>query len=85
MPQLITMKISYFYDCQEYIYTYDVYVNNLNELKTEFLKRFGNIDNISNKLKRQKPLIKEITYTAKNIEAWVEMISDETDWNVSFK
>lgn len=58
-------------------------VDSLDELKTSFLKRFGNISGASNKTMAQKPLVKQLTYKASSIEEWVASVNRHTDWELT--
>ena len=63
--------------------TYIVQADTLDELKTAFLKRFGNIYNCSNKSFMEKPLVKKLTYSANSIKEWMDLIRYETDrWDL---
>lgn len=58
-------------------------VETLDELKTAFLKRFGNMNSETNKLTRQKPLVKKLTYEAKTSKEWAHSVNTKTDWHLS--
>lgn len=58
-------------------------VETLDDLKTAFLKRFGNRNSETNKLMRQKPLVKQLTYEAKTSKEWVRSVNLKTDWELS--
>lgn len=54
----------------------------LEELKTRFLRRFGNVIG-TNKQERQRLLVKQIVYTSNSVESLVERVNDETRWKLS--
>lgn len=66
-------------------YTFSKEVENLDELKEAFLKRFGNI-NASTKSMKVKPIIKKLTYKAKTVKEWVDSINNhpciQGYWNI---
>lgn len=55
----------------------------LDDLKTAFLKRLGNIHEAPNKTMKEKPLVKEITYSARSIAEWVQRVNVLTRWGLS--
>lgn len=57
-------------------------VETLDDLKTAFLKRFGNMNDETNKLLRQKPLVKKLTYEAKTLDEWLQSVNKKTDWEL---
>lgn len=67
-------------DPRYYSFTKDV--NSLDELKEAFLKRFGNRNDESNKLLRQKQLVKQLTYDAKTLDDWLTSVNRKTDWEL---
>lgn len=60
-------------------------VESFDELKTSFLKRFGNVDGASNRTMGQKPLVKQLTYSADSIEEWVANVNRQTDWKLAVR
>lgn len=58
----------------EYVFCKEV--ENLDELKEAFLKRFGNINDASVKSMKVKPLIKTLTYKAKTAKEWMDSINN---------
>lgn len=54
----------------------------LEELKTRFLRRFGNVIG-TNKQERQRRLVKQIVYTSDDVKLLVERVNDETRWKLS--
>lgn len=60
-------------------------VETLDELKQSFLKRFGNIRDVPNRLLREKPLVKKLTYSATSLDEWVETVNTETRWELDIK
>lgn len=67
-------------DPKYYSFTKDV--ETLGDLKEAFLKRFGNMNDESNKLLRQKPLVKKLTYEAKTLAEWLTSVNQKTDWEL---
>lgn len=57
-------------------------VDSLDDLKTAFLKRFGNMNDETNKLMSQKKYVKELTYKAKTLNDWVQEVNTKTSWNI---
>lgn len=76
---LIRMKV---YCGSENVLTFDKDVENLDELKVAFLKRFGNIYDVSNKALKEKPLVKRLTYEAKSTPEWRRLLAVETRWSI---
>jgi len=70
----------------EYVFCKEV--ENLDELKEAFLKRFGNI-NASVKSMKVKPLIKTLTYKAKTAKEWMDSINNhpliQWYWNLKIE
>lgn len=64
-------------------YSFTKEVETLDELKTAFLKRFGNRNSETNKLMKQKPLVKKLTYEAKTLDEWLQSVNLKTDWELS--
>lgn len=50
--------------------------------RTEFLKRFGNLTT-TNKLERQKKLVKELSYIAENIRQLIGFVNVNTNFVLS--
>lgn len=64
-------------------YSFIKEVETLDDLKTAFLKRFGNRNGETNKLMNQKPLVKKLTYEAKTLKEWLRSVNLMTDWELS--
>lgn len=60
-------------------------VSSLDELKESFLKRFGNIHDVPNRLLAEKPIVKQLTYEAKTIAEWQESIQEHTRWALDIR
>lgn len=60
-------------------------VNTFNELKQEFLKRFGNINNCPNKALKEKPIVKRLTYEASSINEWVTSVNKTERWKLEIR
>lgn len=65
----------------KFIKTVDSFV----ELKQAFLKRFGNINNASNKALKEKPLVKRLTQEANSIDEWVTNINKTDRWKLEIR
>lgn len=59
-------------------------VSTLDDLKESFLKRFGNI-NAPNKALREKPLVKELTYSARSLPEWISLVNTNTRWELTIR
>ena len=72
---------------REYVFYKEV--ENLDELKEVFLKRFGNINDTSVKSMKVKPLIKKLTYKSKTIKEWMDSINNHPRiqwyWNLKIE
>lgn len=55
----------------------------LDELKSSFLKRFGNIREAPNKALAEKPRVKELTKQATTLSDWVQTIRTHTRWELN--
>lgn len=60
-------------------------MNKLDDLKESFLKRFGNISDAPNKALKEKPLVKELTYTARSLSEWVSLVNTNTRWELAIR
>lgn len=60
-------------------------VNTLEDLKKSFLKRFGNITEAPNKALKEKPLVKELTYSARSLPEWVSLVNTNTRWELAIR
>lgn len=56
----------------------------LDDLKTEFLKRFGNI-RVVGRLEDQREKVKEITRNSQTVQDWVSNIRFYTDYKLEVK
>lgn len=73
-------------ECGPYFtFEFTKYVENFDELKSAFLKRFGNIDDVSNKALKEKPYVKKLTYEAVTIEEWCQSLYFKTRWKLNVK
>lgn len=79
---IVSLKYSVIAHPKEKVFSVEYY--GLQELKQEFLKRFGNI-RATNKLDKQKPKVKELTYKAETLEEWMELIQKNTDYKLEIK
>lgn len=72
---------------REYVFYKEV--ENLDELKEAFLKRFGNINDASVKSMKVKPLIKTLTYKVKTAKEWMDSINNHPSiqryWNLKIE
>ena len=64
------------------VLTFDKDVNTLDELKTAFLKRLGNIRDVSNKAINEKPIVKRLTFEAKSSTEWMSLLAHNTRWSI---
>lgn len=55
----------------------------LDELKQAFLKRFGNIHNVSNARLKEKPIVKRLTHKANSLGEWLDDVNSKTQWVLS--
>lgn len=78
----VILRYTYVGVAQQIVYEINMKDNLLETLKQEVLKRFGNIDDIPNRLLKQKPLFKQITKNATSTTEWVQTIHQETDWQL---
>lgn len=67
------------------VFSYRKDVDSFEELKQSFLKRFGNIKDVPNRLLREKPLVKKLTYSATNLVEWTEAVNTQTRWGLAIK
>lgn len=79
------VKISYYDDGVMESKSFQKKIKTFEELKQAFLKRFGNISDVSNKLFNEKALVKELTYSAKDLFSWVESINSRTQWKLEVR
>lgn len=59
--------------------------DSLEDLKLSFLKRFGNIKDVPNRLLREKPLVKKLTYSDTTLDEWTGTINTQTRWQLAIK
>ena len=76
---LVRVKV---YCGDENVLTFDKDVDSIDELKVAFLKRFGNIRNISNKADKERSLVKRLTYEAKSTSEWKRLLIYKTRWSI---
>ena len=79
------MNISFYNSGIKQTTTFRKDVNTLNELKESFLKRFGNIKEAPNKAIKEKMLVKELTYKAKSLSEWADLINTQTRWELNVR
>lgn len=79
------VKISYHESGIKRTTTFRKDVNTLGELKKTFLKRFGNISDAPNKTIKEKPLVKELTYSAGSLPEWVSLVNTNTGWELAIR
>ena len=83
---LYEVKITCYEYGKEKTYSFRKEVSTLDELKTSFLKRFGNLGNVPNKALKEKPLVKQLTYSAKSVEEWVKLVNERTwRWKLNIR
>lgn len=54
---------------------YEFYANSFEEVKKEFLKRFGNLTRVPNNVLKEKSKVKQITHDAKDVRRWAYDVS----------
>lgn len=79
------VKITYYENGTAETYSYRKDVTGFDELKTSFLKRFGNIKDVPNRLLREKSKVKSLTYAATSVAEWVETVNAETRWELAVR
>jgi hypothetical protein len=57
----------------------------IDDLKISFLKRFGNIRNVPNRLLKEKALVKKLTHSATSLVEWVDKVNTETRWRLEIR
>lgn len=79
----VKMTITTHFGGDPKFFVFNKKINSLDELKTAFLKRFGNMHDESNKLLKQKDLVKKLTREAKSLAEWLQNVNTKTDWHLS--
>lgn len=79
------VRVSYYENGSKQTTSFRKEVYTLDELKTSFLKRFGNINSAPNKALKEKALVKELTYSAKSVSEWINLINSHTRWELDIK
>ena len=79
------MTIAYYDSGVRQAVSFRKVVNSLDELKTAFLKRFGNINSAPNKAMKEKDLVKRLTYSATSLNDWVDRINTTTRWELHIR
>lgn len=79
------VKLTYYENGRAETFSYCKDLKTLDELKQSFLKRFGNIRDVPNRLLKEKPLVKKLTYDATSLAEWYETINEHTRWELAVR
>lgn len=75
------VTVSYYESGVKVSLDFSIKATTLDELKQGFLKRFGNIL-ATNKSMKEKPLVKELTYKARSLAEWVQLVNATDRWEI---
>lgn len=79
------VNISYYESGIKQTTTFRKDVYTLDDLKKSFLKRFGNISDAPNNALKEKPLVKELTYSARSLPEWLSFVNTNTRWELALR